>query len=116
MADVRVAAARYKTQMKAERARVTIPGTPSVLSNLGSTYRNQDLGDMTIRRDGAQTWVKAGVVDSPVATRTNADGTQSLITIDPGVLGFELVVGEANGRRTLTVRDSQHEYVYTEVK
>lgn len=116
MADVKAAAARYKTQMKAERDTFTIPGDPAVLANLGSTYRNPELGDMIIRRTGQETWVKAGVVDSPVATRKNADGTHSLVTLAPGLTGFEIVTGDANGRRTLTLRDSQHEYVYTEVK
>jgi hypothetical protein len=28
--------------------------------------------------------------------------------------GLELVVGAAGGKRTLVLRDSQHEYVFTE--
>jgi len=116
MADVQVAAARYKANMKAERDTLTLPGDSAVLANLAGVYRNPELGDMTLRRAGGQTRIKAGVVDSPLVTRKNADGTQSLVTIDPGVFGFELVTGAAKGLRTLTVRDSQHEYIYAEVK
>jgi hypothetical protein len=29
---------------------------------------------------------------------------------------MEALVGEADGTRTLTIRDSQHEYVYREVR
>ncbi|HEX8400661.1 MAG TPA: serine hydrolase domain-containing protein [Allosphingosinicella sp.] len=115
MADVRAAAVRYKAQMKTERDRLTLPGDPAVLGNLAPRYANAELGDMVIRRDGGQTWLKSGVIDTPLATRKNADGSLSLITIDPGVLGFEITTGSAGGKRTLTVRDSQHEYVYTEV-
>ena len=33
-----------------------------------------------------------------------------------GGIGVEALVGTQNGARTLTIRDSQHEYVYTEVR
>ena len=50
---------------------------------------------------------------SEIATRRNPDGTVSFVTISPGLLGFEFVVG-AGDARTLTVRDAQHEYVFRE--
>jgi hypothetical protein len=40
----------------------------------------------------------------------------SFETISPAVTGFEFVVGERGGKRTLTTRDGQHEYVYVEAK
>ena len=49
-----------------------------------------------------------------MASRVNPDGTTSFITIVPGLTGFEFVVGSRNDRRTLTLRDPQHEYVYQE--
>jgi hypothetical protein len=49
-----------------------------------------------------------------MASRKNDDGTQSLFTIAPGSAGFEFVVGEKDGKRTLTTRDAQHEYVFVE--
>jgi CubicO group peptidase (beta-lactamase class C family) len=115
MADVKVAAARFKAQRQAFRERLTLPGDAAVLGSLAARYSNAELGEMTVRRSGGQTWLKAGVVDSRLATKKNADGTVSLITIDPGVLGFEVLPGSSAGKRTLTVRDSQHEYVYMEV-
>jgi len=51
-----------------------------------------------------------------LATRTNADGTVSIVTAGPGAIGVEALVGKQGGSRTLTIRDSQHEYVYTEVR
>ena len=41
------------------------------------------------------------------------DGSVSFLTIAPGVVGFEFVVGETDGKPTLTIRDAQHEYVFT---
>lgn len=50
---------------------------------------------------------------SEVGTRKNPDGTISFITIAPGVVGFEFVVG-SGAKRRMTIRDAQHEYVFEE--
>ena len=50
---------------------------------------------------------------SEMATRKNPDGTISFITTAPGISGFEFVVA-AGAKRTLIVRDAQHEYPFTE--
>ena len=52
---------------------------------------------------------------SEMASRRNPDGTVSFLTVTPGVLGFEFVVGGGE-TRTLTVRDAQHEYVFRETE
>ena len=116
MVDVKAAAVRFKAQRQSLRKRLTLPGDATVLGKLATRYANAELGELTVRQQAGQTWIKAGVVDSPLATKKNADGTQSLITIDPGVLGFEVLPGTSGDKRTLTIRDSQHEYVYTEAK
>jgi hypothetical protein len=36
------------------------------------------------------------------------------VTIDPGGIGFEFVVGKREGKRVLVLRDAQHGYVFTE--
>jgi ABC-type ATPase involved in cell division len=47
------------------------------------------------------------------ASRKNADGTVSFVTIGPGLQGIDFVVGKSGaGKPTLTVRDAQHEYVF----
>jgi hypothetical protein len=48
-----------------------------------------------------------------MASRKNPDGTISFITIAPGVSGGEFVVG-FGPKRTLIIRDAQHEYVLEE--
>ena len=54
-----------------------------------------------------------GEYASEVASRTNPDGMVSFITITPGAIGFEVVVGDKDGKSTLTIRDRLHEYVFT---
>ena len=60
------------------------------------------------------TWVEAGAIRAPIATRVNADGTVSIVSVGPGIISLEAEIGEQDGLRTLTARDSQHEYVYVE--
>jgi hypothetical protein len=49
-----------------------------------------------------------------VASRHNADGTVSFVLIAPGLRNRQLVTGPPGARRTLTIRDGQHEYQFTE--
>jgi hypothetical protein len=53
-----------------------------------------------------------GEFKSDVASKKNPDGSISFVTTDPGVNGFEFVVGDGVAKR-LTIRDAQHEYVFT---
>lgn len=113
--DVATAAARIQAQAKAKRERLTVPGDAAVLANLAANYRSPEVGTISFRdKDGAK-WMKAGFVEGPVATRRNPDGSMSIISAGAGAIGVEALVGTKDGKRTLTVRDSQHEYVYSEV-
>ena len=47
-----------------------------------------------------------------VAVQANPDGAASLVTTGADFLGADLLVGQADGKRTLTMRDGQHTYVY----
>jgi hypothetical protein len=115
--QVATAAAAIKLQAKARRAKITVPGDPAALDGLAANYRDRELGNTFAisSRDGGK-WIKAGSIEGPLATRKNADGTTSIVTIAPGAIGLDAVIGTKDGLRTLTVRDSQHEYVYTEVR
>lgn len=115
-AEVDAAAARIKASAQARRARLTLPADAGVLAGLAADYRNPEVGPLTVRdKDGAK-WVKAGFIEGQLATRKNADGSVSVVSIQPGSIPLDALVGTRDGMRTLTVRDSQHEYVYTEVK
>lgn len=115
-ADIAAASARIKAQAKARRERLTVPGDPAVLSRLAPRYESPGIGSITItERDGA-VWIKAGSVEGPLATRQNSDGSVSILSIGPGAINVEAQVGGEDGARTLSIRDSQHEYLYTEAQ
>jgi CubicO group peptidase (beta-lactamase class C family) len=113
--DVAAAAVRIKAQAKSRRDQLTVPGDPTVLANLAAKYRSS-VGTIAITDKNGAKWIDAGFVEGPVATRKNPDGSVSLISVGPGAIGVEALIGTKDGLRTLTVRDSQHEYSYTEVR
>ena len=66
------------------------------------------------KRRGQRLYFDFGEFASEMASRVNPDGTTSFITIVPGLTGFEFVVGNRGAKRTLMLRDAQHEYLYQE--
>ena len=115
-AEVSAAAARLKAQAAARAARLTVPGDPAVLANLASHYRSAEGFQVHLTPKDGQMMIRAGFIEGPVATRANSDGSVSLVSSGPGIIGFDALIGTDAGVRTLTVKDSQHEYVYREVK
>jgi CubicO group peptidase (beta-lactamase class C family) len=103
----------FYADMAAERKLMTIPADANESAKLAKHYANGSLGEITVSTSGASTIFDFGEWKSEVASRKNPDGTISFITTVPGELGFEFVVGSA-ARRTLTIRDAQHEYVFEE--
>lgn len=113
---VTAAAARLKAGVQARRARLTVPGDPTVLAGLARAYRSPDGLNLTITDRGGVKYLTAGFIEGPVATRKNPDGSVSIVSIGPGSIGVDALVGTRDGKRTLSIRDSQHEYLYTEVR
>ncbi|MEI6419036.1 MAG: serine hydrolase domain-containing protein [Sphingomonadales bacterium] len=114
-AELAAAVARTKAEAAEFRARVTSPADPAVVAGLAARYRNADLGPVTVSKAGGTLHFDFTAWGSDMGSHRNTDGTISLISISPGIAGLDMVVGSANGQRTLTLRDSQHEYVFTEV-
>jgi CubicO group peptidase (beta-lactamase class C family) len=110
-------AARAK-QIEAERIEfrrhLIIPVAPADLAQIASVYTNADLGRLVVEKEGATTRFRAAGFSSAVASRHNDDGTTSFVTIDPAMDWLQFVVGTSAGRRTLTTRDGQHTYTFTE--
>ncbi len=106
-------AKNFYADLAAERKLMTIPAVANESAKLAKHYANASLGEITVSTSGASTIFDFGEWKSEVASRKNPDGTISFITTVPGELGFEFVVG-SDARRTLTIRDAQHEYVYEE--
>jgi len=59
-------------------------------------------------RAEADAGVATGAKKSEMASRTNPDGVNSFLSISPGVMGFEFVVGTGL-TRSLIILDAQHE-------
>ena len=112
-ADLAAASKTFFEQLAADRKLVVVPAEAGDAAKLAARYTNASLGDLAVRRAGTATVFDFGEWQSEVASRHNPDGSVSFITIAPGVSGFELVVG-TGPKRTLVLRDAQHEYVFDE--
>lgn len=104
----------FYAELAAERKLMTIPADAKESSKLAQHYANASLGGITVSKSGDSTiFAFGGEWKSEVASRKNPDGSISFLTVVPGELGFEFVVG-SGAKRTLTIRDAQHEYVFEE--
>jgi CubicO group peptidase (beta-lactamase class C family) len=108
--DLAAAAESYFAGRAAERKDWVLPPDPTVVAGLAAKYRNPELGEISVRRAGAAATLDLGEWNSEVATKRNPDGSTSLVTTAAGMDGLEFVVGAGP---TLTIRDAQHEYVFT---
>jgi CubicO group peptidase (beta-lactamase class C family) len=115
-ADAKVAAnaKAFFDNLAAERKLLTVPADTGLVGKLAARYTSGPLGEIAVKKTGAATSFDFGEYASEVASRTNPDGSVSFITIVPGMNGLEFVVGDKDGKRTLTTRDGQHEYVFVE--
>jgi len=112
-ADAAVAtqAKAYYDDLAVERKLLTVPADPAVAAKLAKRYVNAAVGAIEVSRIGNRLHFDFGEFDSDMATRQNPDGTTTLSTLVPGFSGVEFVVGQKGDKRTLTLRDAQHEYV-----
>ncbi len=114
--DVTASAAQVQAQLSAERPRLAFPPAPEALALLAKHYASPELGTLTVIRVSTHTRFQFPEWGSDIASRKNDDGPVSFVTTTPGVQGFQFVVGECGDKRTLTIGDSQHEYIDTEVR
>lgn len=114
--DLAASAANYKASLAKDRERLLVPADPAVVARLAKRYVSKELGQIDVLGNDGVTTFDFGEWKSTVASRKNDDGTISLISIDPTNDGFEFVVGDRAGKRTLTLRDAQHEYVFNEAE
>ena len=110
-ADVAAQAKSFFEQLAADRKLLTVPAAAVDSGKLATRYANDALGEIAVRRAGAATIFDFGEWKSEVATRHNPDGTVSFVTVAPGIIGLEFVVGPGP-KPALIVRDAQHEYVF----
>jgi len=107
---------QYRSELVKERARITIPADQAAAAKLAKRYKNDTLGDISVRAKEKATIFDFGEWSTTVASRKNDDGTLSFVTADPSIMDLAFVVAERDGERALVVRDGQHEYTFIEVK
>jgi hypothetical protein len=98
--DLASAAQNYHTYMSKERQRLILPASADEAAKLAAHYANEALGNIAVEHQGANTIFRFDGWQSTVASRKND--------------GFTFVRAERNAKRSLVVRDAQHEYVFTE--
>ncbi len=112
-----VVAARAKAireNVAANRKLLTVPPAGDAVAALAPKYESSALGGIVVTRAADSVSFDFGEWKTPVATKKHPDGSTSFITITPGMNGLELIPGTKDGKRTLVMRDSQHEYVFVE--
>jgi CubicO group peptidase (beta-lactamase class C family) len=112
--DVSAAAQRVRAEIAKERELVSVVPDKQAAAALAPAYSNLDLGRIRVKRDGPGVRFDFRTLSSPMGTKRNEDGTISFVGLDPTLLFFPLVAGTKDGKKTLTARDSQHEFVFVE--
>lgn len=112
-ADLEAMTKRYFDGLASTRKLLTVPADRPEVEKLAANYTNASLGDIAVKSDGSKTIFDFGEWKSEMATRREPDGSTTFVTIAPGMSGFEFVPASSE-KRTLTLRDAQHEYVFTE--
>jgi len=119
-ADERLRLAALNRHAEAKRARelLTLPVPKASIEALNAGYVSKELGPIQVGKKGGKLDFRFQHWHSEVALRKAEDGTQSFMTIDPGIGGIEFVLGAAKpgvGARAaapLILRDAQHEYEF----
>jgi CubicO group peptidase (beta-lactamase class C family) len=113
---LKVAIANRKAEAAKQRELLTLPVPATAIKPLAARYISPELGSIKVSRKGSQLRFQFDHWNSEVALRKNEDGTQSYMTIDPGIAGIEFVRDDKAEKPTLILRDAQHEYRFVAVK
>ena len=113
---LKVSIANRKAEAAKLRELLTLPVPADAIKPLAADYVSPDLGHIKVSRKGAQLRFQFDHWNSEVALRKNEDGTQSYMTIDPGIGGIEFVRDDKAAQPTLILRDAQHEYRFVAAK
>lgn len=111
-ADAMVAAAVATDQQRREASRQAVR-YPADGAGLAQRYRNDVLGDLTVATTDGQTLFQFAAWKTPVASRTMPDGAAAFVAMAASPT-FPFVAGEADGRRTLTIREGQNAFTFVE--
>lgn len=111
---IAAAAVAQRVQQAAWRRGLHLPARREHTALLAARYRNDLLGEIRVQVSGGQTRFDFGAWQSPVASRSGQDGMVEFVVATPSPPA-PFVAGRIGERRTLTTRDAQNEYVFTEL-
>jgi CubicO group peptidase (beta-lactamase class C family) len=109
LSDLKAASERYYTDLETLKGLNDESNNKGAVERLASSYRHDELGRIGIIRNESRLVFDTGELKLEVTTKTNPDGSISFSATEPGWIGMEFVLNDDN---SLTLRDSQHEYVF----
>lgn len=110
---VAAAVAADREQRAASRRSLRYPVDDAHAAMLAPRYTNEHLGELRVRRSDSQVIFDLQPWSAPVGYRTNPDGAVAFVAMVPSS-PFPFIAGKSGERRTLTIRDAQNAYVFTE--
>ena len=93
-ADLAASVKRLAAERAEFRSKIDLPANPTAVKALASAYASPDLGPLKVERQGDKVTFRFNSMATEVTTRKNLDGTMSFVTISPGLIGLDLVVGD----------------------
>ena len=112
--QLQAAAKRNDIDVRSLRQSLQIPADSLASNHLAARYHNNALGDLVVSRSGKNLDFRFDEWHSVVGSRANGDGSTTFITLGQDMSDTEFLAGEQHGKRTLTLRDGQREYVFVE--
>ena len=116
--DVASRAKEIDAKLKELRRRLLVPAAATDVAQLAPAYVSPDLGRLVVERKGGVVRFRVSTWSGEAASRHNDDGTTSFIVIEPGFIDpdsmTEFVIENSSRQRSLTTRDGQHVYRFTE--
>lgn len=110
VASIAKRTAEYEAKLRKD---VILPVPAADEAALAGRYSNAALGPMTIARKDGKLWMTATSIASEVGISRNDDGTVSLASISPGLVGDDLMIAtKRDGKPVIVLNDGQHEYVW----
>ncbi len=111
---VAAAAVGEREQRAAWRRDLNLPVPTGHAALLAPHYENDLLGKLRVENSGERISFAFGAWKAPMASRINANGSVEFVAAVPSPPP-PFVAGKSRNRKTLTIRDAQNEYIFTEV-
>lgn len=116
--DVASRAKEIDAKLEELRRRLLVPAAATDVAQLAPAYVSHDLGRLVVEHKGDVVRFRVSTWSGETASRHNDDGTTSFIVIEPGFIDpdsmTEFVIENSSRQRSLTTRDGQHVYRFTE--